>query len=154
MCAESRCPGHSVRSSSPATSDSARRCPMAAGRRARLNENAPCRAERPGQFRRIECPGKYEPGWRRRRSQPDIGTYFLGLACFAVLYGREHRVRILNEVLEGDAESNVHFGLRVDRSLKNRLDGDLGDPHCGFDRLRAVVALTNERPRLLDARIA
>src|SRR4029077_1021190 len=76
-----------------------------------------------------------------------LALYCLGLACFAVLYGREHRVRILNEVLEGDAESNVHFGLRVDRSLKNRLGSDLGDPHCGFDRLRAVVALTNERPR-------
>src|ERR1700733_15521786 len=76
-----------------------------------------------------------------------FALYVLGLACFSVLYGREHRVRILNEVLEGDAESNVHFGLRVDRSLKNRLDGDLGDPPCGCDRLGAGAEPPHERPR-------
>ena len=83
-----------------------------------------------------------------------LALYFFGLADFDILYSRHHRVRILNEVLEGDAESHVDCRLRLDRSLENRLDRDLGHPHGGFDRLRAVIALTNDRPRLLDARIA
>jgi hypothetical protein len=83
-----------------------------------------------------------------------LAFYFFGLAGFDIPYSRDHRGQILNEVLEGDSESHVDFRLRLDRSLENRLDRDLGHPHCGFDRLRTVVAFTNDRPRLLDARIA
>jgi hypothetical protein len=92
--------------------------------------------------------------WLTPPSQQISALYFFGLAGFGILDSRDHGVRILNEILEGDAESDVDFGLRLDRSLENRLDRDLGHPHGGFDRLRAVIALTNDRPRLLDARIA
>ena len=83
-----------------------------------------------------------------------LALNFLGLAGFDILYSRDHRIRPLNEVLEGDAEPYIDLRLRVDRALKNGFDGDLGNAHCRFERLRAVIALANDRPRLLDARIA
>ena len=79
---------------------------------------------------------------------------FLGLTGVDVPNGRDHGIRALNKVLECDAEPYIDLGFRLDRALENWLDGDLGNPHCRFNWLRAVVALANDRPRLLDARIA
>jgi hypothetical protein len=75
-------------------------------------------------------------------------------AGFDALHGRNHGVWTLNKLFERNAESCVDGRFRVDRPLQYWLDGDLGDPHWRLHRLRAVIALTDDRLRPLNARIS